>query len=264
MGTLDRDGVGLHYEEIGSGDPPFVFVHGWCCNHTYFAPQIEQFSKSHRVVAIDLRGHGASDKPEQDYTVTGFADDVAWMCRELNIDKPVLIGHSMGGITLWELAGRFPDVPRAIVMVDPAAIIPAPGFRDAVAPVAEGLRTEDYRDVQRTLLESFLFVPTDDSAVKARIIEEMGSAPQHVMASSFSDMALTWDGAAHGEIRVTALMILAGESMSDLERVKQLCPGLQIGRTVGAGHFHQLLVPDQINAMISRFIKCLTFAASPA
>jgi len=69
VGFLERDGVKLHYEEAGAGDPPFVFVHGWCCNHTYFAPQFDHFAKNHRVVAVDLRGHGASDKPEQDYTI---------------------------------------------------------------------------------------------------------------------------------------------------------------------------------------------------
>ena len=66
MQKLIRDGVALAYEEAGSGDPPLLLVHCWCCDHSYFQPQFEHFQRDHRVVAVDLRGHGASDKPVQD------------------------------------------------------------------------------------------------------------------------------------------------------------------------------------------------------
>lgn len=266
MGTLTRNGTALHYEEAGTGDPPILFVHGWCCNNTYFAPQIEHFASKHRVVAVDLRGHGSSDKPEQDYTIPGFAEDLAWMCAELGLTKPIVVGHSMGAISALQLAASFPDVPAAIVMVDPAPIIPVAGLQELMAPVVEALHGEGYRDVQRTLVEDFLFIPTDEPALKARVVEEMGSAPQHVMASAFAGMQ-NWDGeAAARAVRVPALMILAGEGTTDMNRLKDACPDLAIGRTVGAGHFNQLLVPDQINAMIARFVECLTLspAASPA
>ena len=72
-----RDGTALAYAEAGVGAPTLVFVHGWTCNRTHFAPQVAQFAPRHRVIAVDLRGHGASDAPEQRYTISGFADDVA-------------------------------------------------------------------------------------------------------------------------------------------------------------------------------------------
>jgi pimeloyl-ACP methyl ester carboxylesterase len=56
MQSLVRDGVRLAYTEAGSGDPPLLFVHGWCCDHSYFQPQFEHFQRGHRVVAVDLRG----------------------------------------------------------------------------------------------------------------------------------------------------------------------------------------------------------------
>ena len=84
---MNRDGTALAYEDTGAGDPPFVFVHGWTCNHTHFAPQVEHFGRQHRTVAVDLRGHGASAAPEQDYTISGFADDVAWLCEQLGVAR---------------------------------------------------------------------------------------------------------------------------------------------------------------------------------
>ena len=78
MRHLERDGVALGYEETGEGEPPVLLVHGWCCDHTYLAPQLEHFvERGHRVVAVDLRGHGKSDKPHQRYSMQAFADDLA-------------------------------------------------------------------------------------------------------------------------------------------------------------------------------------------
>jgi len=94
---LMRDGVALAYTEAGSGGPPLLLVHCWCGDHTHLDPQFEYFSRSHRVIAVDLRGHGVSDKPVQDYTMAGFADDLAWLRAQLGLAKPVVVGHSMGG-----------------------------------------------------------------------------------------------------------------------------------------------------------------------
>ena len=63
MERLSRDGVALASTETGSGAPPLVLVHCWCGDHTHLTPQFEYFGRTHRVVAVDLRGHGASDKP---------------------------------------------------------------------------------------------------------------------------------------------------------------------------------------------------------
>ncbi len=76
MGWLHRDGVALFYEEAGGGEPPVLLVHGIACDHTYLAPQFEHFRGGHRVVAVDLRGHGRRDAPRQEYTIEGFADDL--------------------------------------------------------------------------------------------------------------------------------------------------------------------------------------------
>ena len=63
MHLIKKDGVTLAYEDINSGSPPMLFVHGWGCDHTVFAPQVEFFCCSHRLISVDLRGHGESDAP---------------------------------------------------------------------------------------------------------------------------------------------------------------------------------------------------------
>ena len=107
MRTLTRDGVALAYEEAGRGDPPLLLVHCWAGDHTTLAPQAGHFRRAHRVVAVDLRGHGQSDRPHQDYTVAGFADEVApgaMLARTL-LDEPVVFFRDGAG-TVKALADR--------------------------------------------------------------------------------------------------------------------------------------------------------------
>lgn len=252
MPKLQRDGVSLFYEEDGRGDPPVLLVHGWCCDHTYLAPQFERFRRGHRVVAVDLRGHGQSDKPEQGYTMAGFADDLAWLCRQLAIARPVVVGHSMGGVIAMELTARHPDLASAVVLLD-SPVVPPAGRGEAVTGLMQALRAPDYREVARLIVGS-MFLPTDDQTRRERITEGMSSTPQHVMASALESIFACDTEAAAAACKVAVLAISADDPASDFARFRELCPQLTLGQTVGAGHFHQLEVPEQVNAMIERFL----------
>ena len=162
MQRLERDGVALFYEEAGEGEPPILLVHGWCCDHSYFSPQFEHFaSRGHRAVAVDLRGHGRSDKPRHGYTMQTFADDLAWICDRIELERPVVVGHSMGGIVAFDLAARYPDLPRAVAMLDAAVVLRA-GARAAIPGFLEELRCPGYREALRGYVANSLFIPTDD------------------------------------------------------------------------------------------------------
>ncbi len=252
MEQLKRDGIALFYEEAGKGAPPILLIHGLAGDHTFMTPQFEHFRRNHRVVSVDLRGHGQSDKPQQDYTIAEFADDLAWLCRELGIYKPVLIGHSLGGMIALDLAARYPDVPAAIVALD-ATILPPAGTDAFLQPVTQGLRTPAYREVLRQFME-FNFAPTDDPQRKARLLDQMTSAPQHVVASAWEGM-FAWDSAAAAAAcKAPVLYIDSGTPNADLLRFRELCPQLVIGKVMGSGHFLELEVPEQVNAMIDRFL----------
>ena len=253
MQHLTRNGVKLFFEDTGSGEPPILLVHGWTCDHTYMAPQFEHFRRTHRVIAVDLRGHGQSDKPKQAYTMAAFADDLAWLCGQLKVTKPIMIGHSMGGVIGVELAARFPEVPGAVVTLDSPIVPPQELIDGIAAPTIEALRGPGYREVQRKMVAEMLFLPTDDPARKARIMDAMSAAPQHVMASAFENIFGDTVATA-AACKVPLLILMAAEPLSDVVRLRQVCPNVVIGQTVGAGHFHQLEVPDQVNAMIDRFL----------
>ena len=254
MQFLNRDGVRLAFEERGAGSPPMLLVHGWCCDHTYFAPQADYFSKGQRVISVDLRGHGESDKPAQDYTMAGFADDLAFLCEQLGAARPVVVGHSMGGVIAFEMAARHPDLLGAVVAVD-SPLVPPAALAAQIPGFVDGLRSPAFQDVARGFVGNMLFLPTDDPERKARIVEHMASAPQHVMASAMECIFGCDTAASAAGCTVPALLINAAAPLADVARLRELCPRVVIGQTVGAGHFNQLEVPDQVNAMIERFMQ---------
>ena len=260
MRSLRReDGTALFYEEAQGDALPILLVHGIASDHTHFGPQFEHFArKGHRVVAVNLRGHGKSDKPQQSYTMELFTDDLAWMCEQLSLKKPVVIGHSMGGVVALALALRYPDLPSAIVMVDAPVVRPAEGSA-AMQRFLEQLRSADYQEYRELMggfVSNVLFIPTDDQERKERIAQQMSSAPQHVVVSAFEGMRDHDPTEAGKGLDVPALYVEANEPQprSDVARLREMFPQIVHAKTVGSGHFCQLEVPEQVNAMIDRFL----------
>jgi pimeloyl-ACP methyl ester carboxylesterase len=255
-------GVRLAYEVAGAGDPPMVFVHGWCCDRSYFAPQVRHFSVSHAVATVDLRGHGESGSPEPGhgaYDIAVLAGDVLAVAAAAGLGQPVLVAHSLGALAGLVCAAR-PGAIRALVMVDPAPITNEAAkafFREAVDTVAA-----DHDRSWRTAFAASMFLPTDVARRQA-IIEALPATPPGIAADLLRAMC-EFDGAAMlGSATVPVLSIGSAGPANSAADLRGACPAITIGQTVGAGHFIQLEVPDQVNAMIERFLAITALPASP-
>ena len=94
------DGVKLHYLEAGSGQP-LVMIPGWSQTAEQFKYQIDGLSDRYRIIALDMRGHGESDKPAFGYRISRIAKDVYEVLTSLELENTVLLGHSMGCSVIW-------------------------------------------------------------------------------------------------------------------------------------------------------------------
>jgi len=262
-----RDGVALAHLEAGPdmpASPPLLFIHGWIGDHRALSPQIAYFARTRRVVAINLRGHGDSDAPEQAYTIGGFADDIAWQCRQLGLDRPLIVGHSLGGMIALELAGRYPDLPSGAVMID-TIIFPPPEFLEPARELIDRIAGPDYLGAARNSAQELFMDHVDpaDPGCKDRLIETICAAhlkaPQHVAVAAIMNLMNGYDPAPAARACTAPLAYLSAavpliEMARDLDRLQALCPQLVVAKTLGAGHFSPLEVPDQVNAMIARFL----------
>ena len=254
MATIMRNSVKLAFEDRGAGKPAFVFVHGWTCDRSFFAPQAEHFAQRHRVVSVDLRGHGESDKPQGAYPVGAYAEDIAHIIRQLGLGKVVAVGHSLGGITVLQLAAAHPGCVAAIVMVYPAPFVFSYELRSAIEAMVAAIEAGN-QEPRRQFIRDHLFLPTSDRRLVEAVLEGMLAAPAHVAATAIRG-ALEFDArAVAASCKVPALHLAATPPLNPPHLMSEWLPNVVNGWTVGAGHFNQLEVPDQVNAMIEGFLR---------
>ncbi len=250
------DGVTLRYVDAGSGDPPILFVHGWTCNMTTFRDQIPFFAKNHRVVALDQRGHGESGKPDQDYTIPGFVDDVAWFINQVKLEKPVIVGHSMGGTIALNLVHKHPNLTSAAILID-SPILPQPETAQAmVDPLFAGLQSPAYAQVAEGFGRMAFFSAKSDPAMVEELLAVIKSAPQRLMHTKIKS-TLSDDSKPAGPLPVPSLFIRAEEpQLATEEGLRERYPGMTVV-TVPAAHFVQMEQPAATNNIIKDFLDKL-------
>ena len=115
------DGTQFAYLEAGSG-PPIVLLHGWSSSLRWWNRNIEALAASHRVLALDFRGHGDSEKTPSGHTMETYARDVHTFVEQLNANGALMVGWSMGSIVLWNYVMQFgAGQARAMVFVGQSA-----------------------------------------------------------------------------------------------------------------------------------------------
>jgi pimeloyl-ACP methyl ester carboxylesterase len=241
--------VALNYHDEGSGRV-LLFVHGGACDRTFWEPQVAHFGGRYRLVIPDLRGHGASPAPGGEYTVQAFAGDVAALVNSLGVRGATVIGHSLGGLVAFALPALCPGVAGRVVALDsPLVLRPevAAAFQELAATASD-----DFRQAAKEGSEAALS-PDADPTLRARIsaaqdatdLHAFISLTRHVFANCYEDLLARCD--------VPALSVEA-VIPNDVDRLSSLCSQVYLGRVVGSGHFLQLEVPGQVNAMLDRFL----------
>lgn len=118
-GTIETNGVKLHFTRTGGDKPPIVLAHGLTDNALAWSKLARALEHYYDLIMFDARGHGLSDKPQAGYAPEDHMRDLAGLVQSLQLEKPVIMGHSMGAITASLVASEYPDLIRAAVLEDP-------------------------------------------------------------------------------------------------------------------------------------------------
>lgn len=162
---IDVDGVRIHYRAWGvAGEPLIVLVHGGAANSSWWDHIGPHLADHHRVIAIDLEGHGNSDHAD-DYSLETWAMQVRQVALAESQQKPVIIGHSMGGFVALTAAREFGDELRGVAVIDsPVREMPAESriwFREKMAE-----RPVRRMDDRAELVSRFRTIPAEDSQLE--------------------------------------------------------------------------------------------------
>lgn len=159
------DGVTIRYEVQGKGDPALVFIHGYTSDLTAWREQIAVFSREHRVVAIDLAGHGGSGANREQWSIAGLAGDVEAVVKALGLKRVVLVGHSMGGPVSLFAAARMPDRVLGIIGVDTLHDVEFKAPADMVKDAAAKMEA-DFNGMLRGAIQNMFLESADPNLVR--------------------------------------------------------------------------------------------------
>ncbi|HZM85885.1 MAG TPA: alpha/beta hydrolase [Blastocatellia bacterium] len=246
-------GIRVHYESHGTGREAIVLIHGWTCNLGFWKQQIPDLTKRARVVAIDLPGHGKSDKPKTAYTMDLFARAVDAVMQDAGVDRGVLVGHSMGTPVARQFSRKYPQKTLGLVVVD-GPLRPFGDKKmmdDFIAP----LRGPDYKTQAGQFIDGMLG-PQVSAALREQIKTSMLSTPQYVAISAMEGMneESNWK---QDKIDVPVLAVLAKSPFwpADNEQFfRSVAPKLDYQMWDGVSHFLMMEKPKEFNAAVIAFV----------
>lgn len=124
-GYVVANGIRIHYWRTGGNKPPLVLAHGSSDDGLCWTNLAKEFQNDFDIIMFDARGHGLSDPPSPSDPPDVQVEDLAGLIKELKLNRPILMGHSMGSASVAHFAAKYPDVPRAVILEDPALVRPA-------------------------------------------------------------------------------------------------------------------------------------------
>jgi sigma-B regulation protein RsbQ len=254
--VLAPDGVAIHYDDQGEGELALVFIHGWNCDRNYWNAQREFFSKSHRVVTLDLAGHGDSDQSRVDWTMQAFGADVAAVVTALDLDNVVLIGHSMGGKVIVEAATQLRGRVVAVVGVDT--------FHSGGRATPELRRDEilekftaDYVGFVEALVDR-MFVEQSDPAIKEFVRTDMAAAP-YASALGARNASGNYDATpAIASLDIPLILISSDYVPTDVAHLEATAKAFGYREMSGVGHFVMLEDPETFNGHLAAALADIT------
>jgi len=245
------DGNKVHYLMSGKGDDALIFVHGWTCNADFWRGQLRAFSTI-PAIAVDLPGHGQSDKPRTDYTMAYFARSIEAVMRDAGVKRGVLVGHSMGTPVVRQFYRLYPEKTLGLVIVDGALRLFMPPAQ--MEAFAAQLRA-DYKTAGAQMIDGML-TPVKDEKLKSEIRAAMLSTPDYVALSAMTGMA---DQKIYeqDQIKVPVLAVMAKSPFwaADTESfMRSLAPDLEFHMWEGVSHFLMMEKADEFNRTLQAFL----------
>ena len=247
------DGVPISYDVAGSGAPALVFVHGWCCDKTYWRRQIPHFSKRHKVVAIDLGGHGDSGLARADWTIEAFGRDLAAVVEALDLRPVILVGHGMGGPVNLAAARLMPTGVIALIGVNTYNDIDAEYNEFDTEGFAKALKS-DFTAVAASSVGG-MFVASSDPDIVGRVTADISSARPDVGAGAMrAFMSFDRIKALKG-LDIPIRCINSDHRPTDVPAGQKHAASFELKIMKGRGHFPMLEAPEEFNKLLTETIE---------
>jgi len=252
------DGVTLVYSACGAGEPALLFVHGGLADRTFWDAQLRAFGGRHRVVALDLAGHGESGSNRAKWGMPEFGADVRAVADAEKLKKVVFFGNSLGGPVVVEAALLMPGRVLGVVGVDTFQ-----SLEYAITPEQAKQRAEAFRDHYAESVKAMvnqLFQPDADPAVMADAERRMMRTPPAAAYAMFLSFAGYVPAASARKLTVPLRAINGDLYPTDVAGVRKVKADFEAVVMKRMGHYPMLERPDEFNAHVVEVVAGLTQA----
>ena len=255
-----KDGTPISYEVFGAGEPTLVFVHGWSCDARYWRAQLPYFSKNHRVVMLDLAGHGHSGTTRMQYTMAAFGEDVRAVTEAVGSPRVILIGHSMGGSVIAEAARLMPNRVIGLIGIDTFDNIEYPLTSEELKKMTAPLE-KDFRAGSRQFIGGMI-LPQTDPQLREWILSDVSAAPPAIALSAMNEMMtqyITGEAAKVFEkIRIPVITVNGDLWPINYEANRRHMFSYQAIVLKKADHFLMMDRPEEFNDALDKAIHMLS------
>jgi 3-oxoadipate enol-lactonase len=257
-------GIKLFYEDFGEGTP-ILFVHGWTSSSWIWFNQVEYFKKSYRVIALDLKGHGDSEKPKAQYLMTDFAAELEeFASKILHEEKFILVGLSMGGMIVLTYAStpQFSSRLKALVPCGTSYKMENPVLSQMVKQLTEGVIQYDrsMREMMTKLAHYSQFARKNREIIQKEVGEAL-KCPDYVAIACMDAFVNHYNIEKDLHYISVPTLFLAGDKDEMIDPVSSdvmcsLIPNATL-KLIGpkVGHCLQLERPMEFNKILEEFIK---------
>ena len=256
---ISDQGVNIAYTDTGKGDTTLLLVHGWCLNRSYWANQVNYFSKKYRVVTIDLPGFGQSGKNRTVWTPQTYGQDVDSVIVQLKLKNVILVGHSMAGDIVLQAAVNAPDRVIGLVGVDNFKgvnnSIPTKKDSDEYSQVIGRLK-QNFKKVATQYFNQDLFSKTTPDSIKTRILADAAKADTTIatacmMMNDFSEVKQLM------AYRKKLYLINSDVTLTSSAGLRANKIPYQVMFIHGVGHFPMVETPEEFNKDLEAIIKSI-------
>lgn len=252
---MDIDGTEIFVEKLpGTGDLNFVLIHNAGSDHRFFTHQIEMLKEFGTVIQLDLPGCGKS-APISSYKMRDLSSIISMICKKLSLENIYLIGLNNGANIAIDTALHHSLEIEGLILIDPPIFMDK-SFVDEINSYIESLEKAEFNHQYVESLVNALFLNTNSSN-KEIAASAFNGVDKKSLAGIFKGL-LEWDAKSTGALKnitCPTLCILTDEHHCSYEKMLREAPQFEIGKVIGSKCWAALEAPEQVNAMIARFLK---------